>query len=60
MSLFKTCSFSHVRQQSNGVAHALVRRVRKSSPLTVWMEFVLPYISYLVYVDVTPKFSIDQ
>ena len=54
MSLLQTCSFSHVRQQSNGVAHALAIRARKSSPLTVWMESVPPDISYLVYVDVTP------
>ncbi|XP_075674727.1 uncharacterized protein LOC142643889 [Castanea sativa] len=53
MGSFQTCSFSHVRQQSNGVAHALARRARKSSQLTVWMESVLPDISYLVYVDVT-------
>nr|POE67276.1 hypothetical protein CFP56_63276 [Quercus suber] len=54
MGLFQTCFFSHVRWQSNGVAHALARRVRKSSHLSVWMESVPPDISYLVYVDVTP------
>nr|POE70389.1 hypothetical protein CFP56_68311 [Quercus suber] len=53
MGLFQTCSFSHVRHQSNGVAHALARRTRKSSPLSVWVESVPPDISYLVYVDVT-------
>ena len=54
MGLFQTCYFPHVRRHSSGVAHALVRRARKSSPLTVWMESVPPDISYLVYVDVTP------
>ena len=53
MGFFQTCSFSHVRWQSNGVAHALARRARKSSPLSVWMESVPLDISYLVYVDVT-------
>ena len=53
MGCFQTCSFSHVRWQSNGAAHALARRARKSSPLSVWMEFVPLDISYLVYVDVT-------
>ncbi|XP_065622361.1 uncharacterized protein LOC136064497 [Quercus suber] len=35
--LFQTCSFSHVRRQGNGVAHALAMRARKSFPLAVWM-----------------------
>ena len=51
--LFRTCSFSHVRRESNGVAHALARRTRMSFPLTVWMELVPPNITYLIYVDVT-------
>ena len=54
MGFFQTYSFSHVRRQSNTAAHALAKRARKSSPLSVWMEFVPPDISYLVYVDVTP------
>ena len=53
MGLFQTCSFSHVRWQSNGVAHALARRARESFPLSVWMESIPPDMSYLVYVDVT-------
>ena len=53
MGCFQTNSFSHVRRQSNGVAHTLARRARKSSPLSVWMESIPPDISYLVYVDVT-------
>ena len=51
--VFQTCSFSHVRWQGNGVAHALARRARMSFPLSVWMESVPADITYLVYVDVT-------
>ncbi|XP_050258814.1 uncharacterized protein LOC126703786 [Quercus robur] len=54
MSFFQTCSFSHVRQQSNRVAHTLAKRARKSFPLSVWMKSVPPDISYIIYVDVTP------
>ena len=32
MDLFQTCTFSHVRWPSNGVAHDLARRARNSSP----------------------------
>ena len=53
MGFFQTYPFSHVGRQSNGVAHALARRARKSSPLSVWMESIPPDISYLVYVNVT-------
>ena len=53
MGLFQTCTFYHVWRQSNGVAHALAKRVRNSSPLSVWMESIPLDISYLVYVDVT-------
>ena len=31
MDLFQTCTFSHVRWPSNGVAHDLARRARNSS-----------------------------
>ena len=51
--LFQICTFSHVRRQSNGVAHALTQRVRNSFPLSVWTESVPPNISYLIYVGVT-------
>ena len=51
---FQTCSFSHTRRQGNSMAHALAKRARKSSPLLVWMEFVPPNISYLVFLDLTP------
>ena len=51
--VFQTCSFSHVRWQGNGVAHALARRARMSFPVSVWMESVPTDITYLVYVDVT-------
>nr|XP_023918891.1 uncharacterized protein LOC112030434 [Quercus suber] len=54
MDLFQTCTFSHVRRQSNDVAHALAQRARNSSPLSVWMESIPLDIYYLVYVDVTP------
>ena len=54
MDLFQTCTLSHVRWPSNGVAHDLAQRARNSSPLSLWMKSIPPYISYLVYVDVTP------
>ena len=53
MGCFQTYLFSHMRWQSNRVAHALARRAKKSSPFSIWMEFVPPNISYLVYVVVT-------
>ena len=52
--LFQAHSFSHTRQQGNTVAHALVKRARKSFPLLVWMESVPPDIAYLVHIDVIP------
>ncbi|KAL4598975.1 hypothetical protein ACB092_11G093900 [Castanea dentata] len=54
MVLLQTCSFSHVRRQSNRVAHILVRRVKKSFSLFVWMKSIQPNISFLVHVDVIP------
>ena len=54
MGLLKTCSFSHVKRKGNGVAHVLVRRVKKSFPLLVWMKFVPPDTSFLVHIDVIP------
>lgn len=49
---FQSCSFSHTKRAGNSVAHALAKRVRKSSPLLVWIETVPPNISYLVFVNV--------
>ena len=41
--------FSYIRQQSNVVAHTLVRRVRHSSPLLVQMESIsLNIFSYVI------------
>ena len=54
MGLLQSCSFSHVKRKDNGVAHALVRRAKKSCPLLVWMESVPPNISFLVHIDVIP------
>ena len=50
----RTCSFSRVRRQGNGVVHVLAKRAKNSYPLLVWMEVVPPGISYLVHIDVIP------
>ena len=55
MGLPRTCSFSRVRRQGNGVVHALAKRAKNSYPLLVWMEVVPPGISYLVHIDVIPQ-----
>ena len=40
--LFQTYSISHVRRDSNSVAHALVREARMSFSLLIWMEDISP------------------
>ncbi|KAL0015374.1 hypothetical protein SO802_002443 [Lithocarpus litseifolius] len=54
MASLRSCSFSHVRRQGNGVAHALAKRAKNSYPLLVWMEAVPPDISFLVHIGVIP------
>ena len=54
LGFLQTYSFSHTRRQGNAMAHALAKRVRLSSPLSVWVESVPQDISYLVFVDVPP------
>uniref|UniRef100_A0A2N9J7Z2 Reverse transcriptase domain-containing protein n=1 Tax=Fagus sylvatica TaxID=28930 RepID=A0A2N9J7Z2_FAGSY len=38
----KSCSFTHVKRQGNGLAHAIARMALHSNNLEVWMEDVPP------------------
>ena len=49
--LFQTYFISHVRRQSNNVAHALAREVRMSFPLRIWMENVSLNVLHFVSKD---------
>lgn len=49
-SSLQNFSFSHTFQQSNTLAHALAKRVRRSFPILVWIESV-PLDIFKVYVS---------